>query len=268
MALTPADVHNVAFSRPRIGKRGYNEQEVDLFIDLVEQELTRHLTEDTQIRKRNGVLQKREAELAARESELAEREARLVEREAVLRRQVRKHEGELRRQKGRLAELEAKLTERGTPLPQQLAQLRFREAQVARREAEIVERQAQLRRQNGKVRPRADQQQLTAAMPQPAAGNGASRGEVREMRTVAAVHGRHDVERMAIREITDMQGNTVTERVHERTRRSRVEHGGQSVATEPCTELEQLREENAALFHSLSLLKGATALLAAALDRS
>jgi DivIVA domain-containing protein len=264
MALTPADVHNVAFSRPRIGKRGYNEQEVDLFIDLVEQELTRHITEDTQVRKRNGALQKREAELAEIATELAEREARLVEREAVLRRQVRKHEAELRRQKAQIAEMEGKLAQRGSPLPQQLAQLRFREAQVARREAEIVERQVQLRRQNGKVRPRADQQQLTTA--QPAAVNGTAR--VGEMRTVAAVHGRHDVERMAIREITDGLGNTVTERVHERTRRSRIEHGGQAVATEPATELEQLREENAALAHSLGLLKGATSLLAAALDRS
>ncbi len=264
MALTPADVHNVAFSRPRIGKRGYSEQEVDLFIDLVEQELTRHITEDSQLRKRNAAVQKREAELAQRETELAEREARLVEREAVLRRQVRKHEGELRRQKAQIAEMEGKLAQRGSPLPQQLAQLRFREAQVTRREAEIVERQVQLRRQNGKVRPRADQPQLTTA--QPAAVNGTPRAG--EMRTVAAVHGGHDVERMAIREITDTLGNTVTERVHERTRRSRVEHGGQAVATEPTTELEQLREENAALAHSLSLLKAATALLAAALDRT
>ena len=56
MALTPADVHNVAFSRPRIGKRGYNEHEVDLFIDLVEQELTRHLTADAQVRNLNAEL--------------------------------------------------------------------------------------------------------------------------------------------------------------------------------------------------------------------
>src|ERR1700741_3162005 len=122
MALTPADVHNVAFSRPRIGKRGYNEQEVDLFIDLVEQELTRHITEDSQLRKRNGALKQREVELA-------QREAKLGEREGVRRRQVRKHEGELRRQKAQLAEVESRLSHRPTPLPQQLAQLRFREAQ-------------------------------------------------------------------------------------------------------------------------------------------
>lgn len=35
MPLTPADVHNVAFSKPPIGKRGYNEDEVDAFLDRV-----------------------------------------------------------------------------------------------------------------------------------------------------------------------------------------------------------------------------------------
>ena len=39
MGLTPADVHNVAFSKPPIGKRGYNEDEVDAFLDRVEQEM-------------------------------------------------------------------------------------------------------------------------------------------------------------------------------------------------------------------------------------
>ena len=39
MPLSPADVHNVAFSKPPIGKRGYNEDEVDQFLDLVEDTL-------------------------------------------------------------------------------------------------------------------------------------------------------------------------------------------------------------------------------------
>src|SRR5256714_2019592 len=39
MSLTPADVHNVAFSKPPIGKRGYNEDEVDACLDRVETEL-------------------------------------------------------------------------------------------------------------------------------------------------------------------------------------------------------------------------------------
>jgi len=45
MPLTPADVHNVAFSKPPIGKRGYNEDEVDAFLDLVEAELARLIEE-------------------------------------------------------------------------------------------------------------------------------------------------------------------------------------------------------------------------------
>ena len=32
MPLTPADVHNVAFKKPPIGKRGYDEEEVDAFL--------------------------------------------------------------------------------------------------------------------------------------------------------------------------------------------------------------------------------------------
>ena len=34
--LTPEQVHNVAFSKPLMGKRGYNEDEVDAFLDQVE----------------------------------------------------------------------------------------------------------------------------------------------------------------------------------------------------------------------------------------
>ncbi|MBJ7398945.1 DivIVA domain-containing protein [Mycolicibacterium sp.] len=52
MPLTPADVHNVAFSKPPIGKRGYNEDEVDAFLDLVEGELTRLVEENADLRQR------------------------------------------------------------------------------------------------------------------------------------------------------------------------------------------------------------------------
>lgn len=34
--LTPDDVHHVAFGKPPIGKRGYNEDQVDQFLDDVE----------------------------------------------------------------------------------------------------------------------------------------------------------------------------------------------------------------------------------------
>ena len=52
MPLTPADVHNVAFSKPPIGKRGYNEDEVDAFLDLVEGELARLIEENADLRQR------------------------------------------------------------------------------------------------------------------------------------------------------------------------------------------------------------------------
>ena len=323
MALTPADVHNVAFSRPRIGKRGYSEQEVDLFVDLVEQELTRYITEDAQLRnlneelrKRGGGLQQRDEVLAERAAMLAEREARLVEREAVLRRHVRKHEVELRQQKAELAEREAKVAQRGTPLPQQIAQLRFREAQVlqreglleqqkaevanretelsqreaelSQREAELAEWQIRFRNQQAELRRRLDQQQAVASRagvetatnqapepyrdpqqpttrPKPAAVNGTS--SLEEMHAVGSVQGRHDMERMAVRAVTDARGNTVTETVHERTRRSRIDHGDPALAADRADELERLKEENAELARSLGLLKSAAALLAAALDR-
>ena len=56
MPLTPADVHNVAFSKPPIGKRGYNEDEVDAFLDLVETELARLVEENADLRQRIGEL--------------------------------------------------------------------------------------------------------------------------------------------------------------------------------------------------------------------
>src|SRR6266487_2181716 len=52
MSLTPADVHNVAFSKPPIGKRGYNEDEVDAFLDLVESRLTELIEENSDLRQR------------------------------------------------------------------------------------------------------------------------------------------------------------------------------------------------------------------------
>jgi DivIVA domain-containing protein len=52
MPLTPAEVHNVAFKKPSIGKRGYDEDEVDAFLDLVEAELGRLIEENAELAKR------------------------------------------------------------------------------------------------------------------------------------------------------------------------------------------------------------------------
>jgi DivIVA domain-containing protein len=298
MALTPADVHNVAFSRPRIGKRGYSEQEVDLFIDLVEQELIRRIEEDAELRSRNAELRNRDGGLKKREAELAKRQAAFHDQECSM----RKHEDQLGQQEALLAQREAQLARQRPPLPQQVAQLRYREAQVAQREAQLAQhepgleqREAQLTKREAELgqleavlRQRRDQQQavasrvgssaatnqvprplparqFTEALSQAATVNGASHLE--EALAVASVHWRHDLERMAIRAVTDNLGNTVTETVHERTRMSPIANGGSDGASEQSAELEQLKEENAELARSLGLIKSAAALLAAALDR-
>jgi len=54
MPLTPADVHNVAFKKPSIGKRGYDEDEVDAFLDVVEAELSRLIEENNELSSRLG----------------------------------------------------------------------------------------------------------------------------------------------------------------------------------------------------------------------
>src|SRR6202000_2078010 len=54
MPLPPAEVHNVAFKKPPIGKRGYDEEEVDAFLDIVEVELSRLIEENNDLRARGG----------------------------------------------------------------------------------------------------------------------------------------------------------------------------------------------------------------------
>ena len=72
MPLTPADVHNVAFSKPPIGKRGYNEDEVDAFLDLVETELARLLEENADLRQRVSEL---DSELVSARSAVVQTQA-------------------------------------------------------------------------------------------------------------------------------------------------------------------------------------------------
>jgi DivIVA domain-containing protein len=52
MPLTPADIHNVAFKKPPLGKRGYDEEEVDAFLDEAEQQMIRLLEENEALRTR------------------------------------------------------------------------------------------------------------------------------------------------------------------------------------------------------------------------
>jgi DivIVA domain-containing protein len=48
--LTPSDVHHVLFNRAGFGRRGYDEVEVDVFLERVEQELTSIIDERTDLR--------------------------------------------------------------------------------------------------------------------------------------------------------------------------------------------------------------------------
>ncbi|MBV8994050.1 MAG: DivIVA domain-containing protein [Pseudonocardiales bacterium] len=52
MPLTPAEVRNVVFGKSPIGKQGYNEDQVDTFLDLVEAELARLIAENDDLRRR------------------------------------------------------------------------------------------------------------------------------------------------------------------------------------------------------------------------
>ncbi len=61
MPLSPADVHDVAFRKPPFGKRGYDEEEVDAFLDEVEKELTRLIQENDSLRRENSELRARVA---------------------------------------------------------------------------------------------------------------------------------------------------------------------------------------------------------------
>ena len=82
MSLTPADVHNVAFSKPPIGKRGYNEDEVDAFLDLVETELARLIEDNNELRQQveqlDAELEGTRADLEAARSGAGSQERRLA----------------------------------------------------------------------------------------------------------------------------------------------------------------------------------------------
>lgn len=84
MPLTPADVHNVAFSKPPIGKRGYNEDEVDAFLDLVEAELARLIGENDDLRDQVASLEQRlgdaEADLEETRSQPAPQQTQALQR--------------------------------------------------------------------------------------------------------------------------------------------------------------------------------------------
>jgi DivIVA domain-containing protein len=54
MPLTPNDVRNVAFKKPPIGRRGYDEEEVDAFLDEVERALIELNAEIARLKNNSG----------------------------------------------------------------------------------------------------------------------------------------------------------------------------------------------------------------------
>jgi len=56
MPLSPADVRDVVFSQPPVGERGYHEDEVDEFLDLVHAELIQLVEENNALRDRVELL--------------------------------------------------------------------------------------------------------------------------------------------------------------------------------------------------------------------
>src|SRR5262252_1571663 len=108
MPLTPAEVHNVAFKKPPIGKRGYDEEEVDAFLDIVEVELSRLIEENNDLRSRLSSGQPAPAQAAAGGADPAELAA------------ARDENGRLQ---GRIAELEQTMSQGKNGAQQQVVQL-------------------------------------------------------------------------------------------------------------------------------------------------
>jgi DivIVA domain-containing protein len=107
MPITPADIHNMDFRKPPIGKRGYDEEEVDAFLDEAGQELIRLIEENDRLAERlrqdrgapadpaaTTVLNGEAAELAARLMQLREGLARAEQeaRDAQARLEHARHE--------------------------------------------------------------------------------------------------------------------------------------------------------------------------------
>jgi DivIVA domain-containing protein len=151
MPLTPAEVHNVAFKKPPIGKRGYDEEEVDAFLDIVEVELSRLIEENNDLRARGG----------AAATAVAPAVDGAVAAELAATRD------ENNRMKSHIAELERTLNQGKDGAQQQLVQL---QQQLAQTEQQLAENRRQL---EGAQRAVVEAQQQAAqaaqaAMAQPA----------------------------------------------------------------------------------------------------
>ena len=164
MPLTPAEVHNVAFKKPPIGKRGYDEEEVDAFLDIVEVELSRLIEENNDLRARGGSGAPVQAVAGdgASAGELAA---------------AREENG---RMQSHIAELERALNQGNDGALQQVVQL---QQQLAQTEQHLAENRGELER----AQQAAAQAQQAAAQAQQAAGQAAPQAVVPNDQHVQAV---------------------------------------------------------------------------------
>jgi DivIVA domain-containing protein len=133
MPLSPAEVHNVAFKKPPIGKRGYDEEEVDAFLDIVEVELARLIEENNDLRARGGQGAPAGDVAAAAPVDTAELDGLKQENQRL---------------QGRVGELERTLSQGKDGAQQQLVELQQRlghtEQQLAQTEQQLAENRSQL----------------------------------------------------------------------------------------------------------------------------
>jgi DivIVA domain-containing protein len=122
--LTPAEVHNVAFKKPPIGKRGYDEEEVDYFLDVVETELSRLIEENERLQNSSSPQPLDEEQLARATDQ------------AVVAENQRLNEAlqQLQREHGQLTESHSQL--------QEAVQAAEQRAEAAQRDAENARAQA------------------------------------------------------------------------------------------------------------------------------
>jgi DivIVA domain-containing protein len=158
MPLTPAEVHNVAFKKPPIGKRGYDEEEVDAFLDIVEVELSRLIEENNDLRAR--VSSGGAAAAAPAGDGGKANEAITAELAAT--------KDENGRLQSHVAELERALTQGKNGAQQQVVQL---QQQLAQTEQALAENRRQLEQAQAAA---AEAQRAAQAAPAAAAAPGAA----------------------------------------------------------------------------------------------
>jgi DivIVA domain-containing protein len=142
MPLTPAEVHNVAFKKPPIGKRGYDEEEVDAFLDIVEVELARLIEENNDLRNAGGaasggataVRADNSAELKSAREENAQLQNRVKELERTVGQSKDGAQQQVVQLQNQLAQTEKQLNENRKQLEQ--AQQSLTEAQRAAQTAQ------------------------------------------------------------------------------------------------------------------------------------